>query len=93
MRPFIYNYIYLGLLISGGYFTRDTSGTEVEVFVPSTGQHCQLPNLPAMRFGHSMKELTLCGGGLTSDTRTSCLTLTDDGWQRTTTLTEERYSN
>jgi len=59
----------------------------VEVYVPSTGQHCQLPDLPDRRREHTMEKMTVCGG---SYTETSCLTLTGDGWENTTTLLEER---
>ena len=78
-----------GLVISGGE-PSDSVGQSVEVYVPSTGQHCQLPDLPARRYYHSMEKMVLCGGGSSYDTRTSCLTLTDAGWEVTTTLLEER---
>merc|ERR1719210_2733070 len=73
------------LIISGG----DSVGNTVEVFVPSTGQHCQLPDLPDTIFAHTMEEMTVCGG-LSSTTR-SCLTLIDGTWQTTTTLLASRY--
>ena len=77
------------MIISGGY--PDWSvGQFVEVYVPSTGQHCQLPDLPAGRYDHTMEKMTVCGGWGSMDTRTSCLTLTDAGWEVTTTLLEER---
>merc|ERR1712038_787815 len=66
------------LIISGGY-PSDSAGQSVEVYVPSTGQHCQLADLPARRLGHNMEKMTVCGGGY-SDSWTSCLTLTDAGW-------------
>ena len=75
------------MIISGGY--SDSAGQAVEVYVPSTGQHCQLPDLPARRFYHNMEKMTVCGGEETK-TKTSCLTLTDAGWEVTTTLLEER---
>ena len=49
---------YTGLLISGGY----EAETSVELFVPSTGQSCSLPNLPSKRSGHSMNGFYICGG-------------------------------
>ena len=58
-----------------------------EVYVPSTGQHCQLPDLPDNRLYHTSEKTTVCGGVYTL---TSCLTLTDDGWERTTTLLDSR---
>ena len=81
--------IFLGLLISGGY---DDAGrlTDVEVWSPSTGQHCTVSSLPTGRGFHTQEGSQVCGG-YGSDTRTSCLTLTAGGsWERTTTLLEAR---
>ena len=79
------------MIISGGG-SFDSAGQSVEVYVPSTGQHCQLPDLPAGRYDHTMEKMTVCGGygGYGEFTWTSCLTLTDAGWEVTTTLLEER---
>ena len=61
-------------------------GQSVEVFLPSTGQHCQLPDLPETRCRHTMEEMLVCGGE-GSEAGTSCLSLTEYGtWERTTTL-------
>ena len=77
------------MMISGDWFSGSV-GHSAEVYLPFIpGRHCQLPNLPDWRRRHSQDAKTVCGGS-DSDTRTSCLTLTDDGWQRTTTLLEER---
>ena len=77
-------------MISGDWYSSSV-GKSVEVYVPSTGQHCQLPDLPDWRRFHSMEERTVCGGQHNSDTKTSCLSLTAEGtWERTTTLLEER---
>ena len=65
----------------------------MEVFVPSTGQHCQLPDLPGdPRVLHTMEEMTLCGGTYLYyyDTIISCLTLVEGTWQKTTTLLDRR---
>ena len=75
------------MIISGGWSSN--SGQSVEAYVPSTGQHCTLADMPNQREDHSMEELVVCGGGY-DDIGTSCLTLTDAGWQSTTTLLEER---
>ena len=79
------------MIISGGW-PSSSVGQSAEVYVPSTGQHCQLPDLPDRRYGHSMEKMTVCGGGdnYNITTLTSCLTLTDAGWEVTTTLLEER---
>ena len=82
--------LYLGLVIAGGT-PSESFGKTVEVFVPSTGQHCQLPDLPIRRYHHSMEEKTVCGGAPDPGTTTSCLTLNEDGtWETTTNLREER---
>jgi len=81
-----------GLLISGGY--NNTGGlTDVEVWSPSTGQHCTVSSLPTSRGEHSQEGRKVCGGGFydTSDTEQSCLTLTAGGsWERTTRLIKLR---
>ena len=85
--------LFSGLMISGDYNSFNV-GKSVEVFLPSSsdGQHCELPDLPARRWSHSMEAKTVCGGGeYNSDSLASCISLTDDGtWQRTTTLLEKR---
>ena len=85
------------LIISGGGDGGGSSsfGNTVEVFVPSTGQHCPLPDLPVEGRGHhTMHKMTVCGGRGSDNTnqviRTSCLTLTDGAWETTTTLIEKR---
>ena len=83
------NILYLGLIISGGYLS-SVVGQSVEVYIPSTGHHCELPDMPNTRYWHSMEGMEVCGGAGT-DTLTSCLSLTDEGtWERTTTLLERR---
>jgi len=78
-----------GLIISGGF----NSIQSVEVYIPSTGQHCELPDMPDGRHYHSMEGMEVCGGDDT-DTQTSCLSLTDEGtWETTTTLLERRDSH
>ena len=78
------------LIISGG-LPREPVPNSVEVFVPSTGQHCQLPDLPGdPRDHHTMEEMTVCGGYYSTSSETSCLTLIDGTWQTTTTLLEKR---
>jgi len=75
------------LIISGGV----KGGNSVEVFIPSTGQHCRLPDLPGgERFGPTMEKFTICGGGYRTNTSTSCLTLTDGTWETSTTLQQAR---
>ena len=79
--------LYSGLIISGGE-PSGSAGQSVELYSPSTGQHCQLPDLPDRRYWHSMEKKTICGGG---DTPASCLTLNSSGWETTTDLLEQRY--
>ena len=56
----IIDVFYSGLIISGGQPRK--AGWSVEVFVPSNGHHCKLPDLPVRRDGHSMEERVVCGG-------------------------------
>ena len=73
------------LLITGG---SGSVGNSVEVFIPSTGQHCHLPDIPGEeRYYHTMEKFTICGGYSTSK---SCLTLTDGTWETSTTLQQWR---
>ena len=65
----------------------DDGGKSVEVFVPSTGQQCQLPDLPGNLQLHSMEKMTVCGG---EGGKTFCLSLTDGAWKKTTSLLESR---
>ena len=87
---------YSGLLISGGSPTSRV-GQSVEVFVPSTGDHCHLQELEDRRYGHSIEDTTeglvACGGG-DQDVGTwkSCLSLADGTWKATTMLHKQRLS-
>ena len=69
---------------------RTTAYQSVEVYVPSTGQLCQLPDLPDRRWLHTMEKMMVCGG---EDTKTSCLTLTGDGWENTTEMMIRKMFN
>ena len=88
----ILHLLYSALVISGGYLDlrpSDSTTKSVELYQPSTGKHCQLPDLPDRRDGHSMEGNVICGG-VEGDSRTSCLTLASSGWETTTDLLEER---
>ena len=74
-------------MISGGD-PDDTAGQSVEVYAPSTGQQCQLSDLPDVRSYHTMEAKTICGGKYTD---TSCISLTSAGtWEKPTDLLKER---
>ena len=75
----------LALIISGGKPT--TASSSVEVYVPSTGQRCLVPDMPDTRNRHSMEQMTVCGG---QGAPSTCLSLTDGLWERTTTLRTQR---
>ena len=81
------------LIISGGHADGYASNS-AEVYIPSTGQHCQLPDMPGGKRDYPTMELmTVCGGGywtLDIGSRTSCLTLINGVWETSTTLLEER---
>jgi len=75
------------LIISGDF---RNVGKSVEVFVPSTGQHCQLPKIPGRSRDHTMEGMTVCCSDSPSNDWKSCLTLTDSGWETSATLLENR---
>ena len=66
------------------------AGKTAEIFVPSTGQHCQLTDLPGGRYYTGSENYTVCGGE-GEDTKTSCHSLTSGGtWEKTSELLESR---
>jgi len=75
-----------GIAISGG---GGDSSRSVEVYQPSTGYSCSLPDLPDDRFGHTMDtdSLYICGGWLTAST---CLHFSSGMWSISHTLVQER---
>ena len=62
-----------------------------EVFVPSTGQQCQLTELPGVpRYLTTMEDTVVCGGN-DGTVAKNCITLTSCGtWEKTTQLKESR---
>ena len=77
-----------GFIISGGAPAL-TVGSSVELFLPFSGRHCQLPALPEARVAHSMVDSTLCGG---YDQWRSCVSLEEGQWLNTTSsLLYDRY--
>ena len=78
------------MLISGGDNADSGYLADVELWVPEM-VHCTVPALPEGRRGLSQDGTTVCGGIGSSDSQTSCTTLTDEGtWETTTTLLEKR---
>ena len=84
VSPWVTVSMYLGLIISGG-----NVGNSVEVFVPSTGHHCLLPDTQWQHRQHSMEKNVICGGH--HPAWKYCLTLTNGTWEFTTTLLEQRF--
>ena len=77
------------LIISGGWTDSREWRNSVEVYVPSTGQHCQLPDIPDRTVtGHNQEGLMACGG--MDSTSFFCLTLIDGTWEMTNYLLEDR---
>ena len=76
-----------GIILSGG----DDALTSVEVFIPSTGQGCSLPELPDERYDHTMDSLLICGGGYDQpNISTTCMSFTAGQWITSHTLVEGR---
>jgi len=77
-------------MVSGG----SGAYTSVEVFVPSTGLSCSLPDLPDEKQYHTMDSLIICGGTERQyTTRTTCLSFTSGQWITSHTLVTERYGH
>ena len=79
--PFV---ISAGVLITGGDGLRSS-----EIYLPSSGASCSLPQLPDVRTQHTVEQTgLLCGGGITSGTSDSCLQWSSDSgtWEQSLTL-------
>ena len=72
------------LLISGGY----GPSRSAELYLPQSGAQCELPEIGQDFAAHTADNLTLCGGDFT---RTSCVSLTEEGWVTSSNLLQERY--
>ena len=87
---FLRHPVYSGIMLTGT-IPVNVDGKSVEVFVPSTGQQCELPDLPEPRYGHIQYKQTLCGGDDRDNISKSCISLDSGGkWVETTTLREDR---
>ena len=76
--------------MTAGYGT--TNENSVEIFVPSTGQHCRLPTLTGFGrrwYDHITEKLTVCGQPYGS--HKACLTLINGTWEQTATTIKRRY--
>ena len=65
-----------------------------ELYLPSAGTSCTLPNLPKVRFAHTADNDILCGGRSTVIVaRDSCLqwSPTTGSWEELVTLDIKRY--
>ena len=77
------------IIVTGGLSDGSTRLSSVEMLFPSgVPLPCTVPPLPTPRYSHTQDGEVACGdvGG-----RTSCLTLTGQGWQESHQLQEERY--
>ena len=74
-----------GILIAAG---GPNGGNTVEMFFPSTGKHCRLPDIPGLtKESHSVIGTTICGG---YSTKYECVSLIDGAWKTTARLQEPR---
>ena len=77
-----------GFIISGGAPALSV-GSSVELYLPFSDRHCQLPALSEARLAHSMVQSTVCGG---YDQWRSCVRLEDGQWVNTSSsLLYDRY--
>ena len=81
----LYKFVIIsGIMISGGA----NSGNSAEMFFPSTGKHCRLPDIPGLlRDAHSVIGTTICGG---YQVKYDCISLIDGAWKNTAALQEPR---
>jgi len=86
-----------GLLIVGGGegFGDETQLFTGEVFIPSSGKSCSIPELPDTRISHTMDSEYLCGGNWVHnpDVQTTCLKFEDNQWTYSHTLSHKRSSH
>ena len=61
-----------------------------EVVFPASGKICPLPDLPKAVKEHTQEGLVLCGA---KEDKTSCFTLSENGWTKSHDLNEERYDH
>ena len=91
--------IFVGIIITGGSEVKSDLipvTDSVELYVPSTGFQCWLPNLPSPRARHSQNGPILCGGSdnldpdnTHEDAIRSCVAFTSNGaWDRTLSYTD-----
>ena len=83
--PFV---ISAGVLITGG-----TGLNTAEIYLPSSGASCILPQLPDVRRYHTVEQTgLLCGGSFTADT---CVQWSSDTgtWEQSLTLDTVRYNH
>ena len=65
----------------------------VEYFNPSSNQTCSIPPAPQDRFGHTMDNLTICGGKDKNDFLQTCITFSSGDWVTTNTLEQARIEH
>ena len=80
--------VHSALIITGT--GHSAAGFTAEVFVPSTGEQCELPRIPMQVWKHTMDKLTMCGG---ERTYKHCYTLQDGAWVKTLTLQGSWYAD
>ena len=75
--------------MSGGM--SNSSGLSAEVYLPSSGERCELPRLTGQpRDSHGMVGLTVCGG-YHQETSSSCLSLEGRVWDLRAELLQPRW--
>jgi len=68
-----------------------SSGNSTELFIPSTGQSCILPEVgPARYYSHTVNGLFVCGGGRTAD---HCMHFSQGSWNKSHSLPGGRWAH
>ena len=84
------------MIVGGGEgFGDETQLFTGEVFIPSSGKSCSIPELPDTRISHTMDSEYLCGGNWVHnpDVQTTCLKFENNQWTYSHTLSKKRSSH
>ena len=77
-------------MIPGG----NGANTDNEIYIPANGPfpsfQCQMFEMPAGRFRHTMEGMQACGGGYDEEQR-SCIAWEDGQWTKTHIIERPRY--
>ena len=83
-----FNLLFSAVLITGGWTNTNKTGFSInpqrsaEIYLPSVGTSCSLPELPERRYFHTQDGPLACGGGSGIIKATTCVTWSQGAWTR-----------